>query len=242
MPLKQIKEFSPYPEVQKFILGHLSMQFGDVRDMLRLPIPDLDAPATGPEFDEYRMTHACNFAAAAVLCNLISGISVSLFTPPKTTETRKRRGKQVKEWVGTGYVFKELLKACYPWGPKQDKAQGATTIYDLFRNPFAHALGVHGKAGYRVVISRLKLSVNGMEQKTGLTKDQIKALEKLDTRPNWLPAGLTVSGKELNLVVEGFYRDVLEMVRNLASRREQMSAAEARFKENKFIWREGTPK
>jgi hypothetical protein len=242
VPLKQMKEFSSYPEVQKFIIGHLSMQFGDVRDMLRLPLPDLDLPATGPEFDEYRMTHACNFAAAAVLCNLISGISVSLFTPPKTTETRKRRGKQVKEWVGTGYVFKELLKACYPWGPKQDKAQGSTAIYDFFRNPFAHALGVHGKAGYRVAISRLKLIVNDIEQKTGLTKDQIQALEKLDARPNWLPAGLTVSGKELNLVVEGFYRDVLEMIRNLASKREQMSAAEARFKEKKFIWREGIPK
>lgn len=72
--------------------------------MLRLPLPVL------------KITHACNFAAAGTLCGLISGISVSIYQPPKTTEMKKIKGVMQKVWVGSGYAFKQLLKDFYPWG------------------------------------------------------------------------------------------------------------------------------
>lgn len=80
----EIQEFSSYPNVHAFLEHHVSMQFGDVREMLRLPLPAL------------QMTHACNFAAAGTLCGFISGISVSIYQPSKTTAMEKIKGIKQK--------------------------------------------------------------------------------------------------------------------------------------------------
>jgi hypothetical protein len=222
VPLRRISEFAPYPTVNAFVDKHLTMQFGDVRDMLRLPLPDID---NLPENDPYRMTHGCNFAAAAILCNLISGVSVSLYQPAKPKV--KRKGKW--EWIGSGQAFKQLLTDFYPFAPGSNKAEGAKAVYDLFRNPAAHALHVHSKVTYTISISRVV-------QTNGLTVDQMKALENLEAGPPDLPKGLWRSGKIWVLVVESFYREILLMVRDLARSEGQMKAAEARFKKGNLIW------
>src|SRR2546426_10237491 len=82
-----IPEFKNYTNVYAFVGQPLSMQFGDIRSMMRLPPPALG------------IGHACNFAASATLCNMISGISVSLYIPANPTTTDKK-GK--KHWIGNG--------------------------------------------------------------------------------------------------------------------------------------------
>jgi len=66
------------------------MQFNDVRAMMRLPLPAVGIEA------------GCDFATAMTLCNLISEISVVLYTP--------RNPK-----AGRGKRFKKLLEEFYPW-------------------------------------------------------------------------------------------------------------------------------
>ena len=218
MSPEDIPEFKNYQNVYVFIKDHLSMQFGDVRSMMRLPIPNLG------------IVHACNFAATAVLCNLISGISVSLCIPP--TPVRKN-AKGEKRWVETGEAFKFLLEDYYPWQPGENGKERARVLYDFFRNPFAHALGVHGKVHYLVKITR--------RPGAGLQEEQLEEIEKSPTRPSWLARGLSGRGKEWNLFAEGFYRDVFHMLWKLAKDQTQMSGAEKRFSTGRIIWRQGKP-
>jgi hypothetical protein len=215
--LADIPEIRAYPAVSAFVTDHLSMQFGDVRSMMRLPLPDLG------------IGHACNFAATAVLCNLVSGVSVSLYMP-KSPVMMDQKGK--KHWVGSGEAFKRLLEDFYPWGKDEDGKQRARVLYDLFRNPFAHALGVHGKTGYRIVVARLS---------GGLQEAQLEQLERSATRPAWLPPGLSGGGNRWSVVAEGLYRDVFHMLWNLARNKTQMTQAEKRFKARSVIWRVGKP-
>ncbi|MCK4389476.1 MAG: hypothetical protein KAV83_04460 [Desulfobacterales bacterium] len=220
-----IPEFNNYKNVCAFVRDHLSMQFGDVRSMMRLPLPGLG------------IVHACNFAAAATLCNLISGISVSLFIPANPVKARK--GK--RQWIGTGQTFKQLLENFYPWQPVERGTEGAKVLYDLFRNPFAHALGVHSKAHYQIQVTRISIMKKENEPATGLLDDQLEEIERSSTRPSWLARGLSGAGKQWNLLVEGFYRDVFHMLWNLAKDKNQMSEAEKRFSRGRIIWREGKP-
>jgi hypothetical protein len=229
----EIPELFSYPNVRSFLERHVSMQLGDVREMLRLPLPALN------------MTHACNFAAAGTLCGFISGISISIYQPVTTTEMKKRNCIMQKAWVGTGYAFKQLLKDFYPWGSGQNRRNilsAAAAVYTYFRNPLAHALGVHDNGTCRIEVSRLALvDQHGVKQETGLTEEQIKELEQVTARPSWAGPGLTGSGNDWTLLIEGFYRDILEMLQNLARSSDQMKAAESRFQQGKLIWRSGEP-
>ena len=215
MLLSDIPELQNYPNVSDFVEKHLSMQFGDVRSMLRLPLPK-----SGIEY-------GCNFAATATLCNLVSGISVTIFKPSKSTRTN-HKGKSV--WIGSGEAFKQLLKSCYPWEPGDNPTDGAKALYDLFRNPLAHALGVHGKSSYQIDI-----------KKNPLPNRQIEKIEKSSVRPHWLSPGISGSGIKWEVVTEGFYRDVFHMFWNLTKDNQQMTDAEQRFLSGKIIWREGKP-
>jgi hypothetical protein len=225
MLLAEIPEFKTYTNVFSFVRDHLSMQFGDIRSMMRLPLPALG------------VDHACNFAAVATLCNLISGISVSQFIPVNPSTTDK---KAKKHWIGTGDAFKALLEEFYPWLPGEIGKDRAKVLYDLFRNPFAHALGVHGKTHYKIKITRMILK-DGGGNVTGLEDGQLQVIESSPNRPAWLPLGLSGSGTQWDLVVEGFYRDVFHMLWSLARDRGQMTKAEERFSKGTIIWRQGKP-
>jgi hypothetical protein len=224
MLLHEILEFADYPIVRSFLEHQVSMQFGDVREMLRLPLPSM------------KMTHACNFAATNTLCSIISGISVSIYKPSEPARIRNRGNRERKENVGTGFAFKRLLTDFYPWGGGQDPEVLSKAVYDLLRNPLAHALGVQ-KVSSRIEICRLRLiDGNGMNQETGLTEEQIEELEQLTSRPLWALPGLAMSGNSWKLLVEGFYRDSLEMIQKLSRNPSQMSDAEDRFRQRKWIW------
>ena len=215
MLLHEIPELCRYPSVSEFVEKHLSMQFGDVRSMLRLPLRK-----SGIEY-------GCNFAATATLCNIVSGISVTIFKPSKSLRTNR---KDKKEWIGSGEAFKQLLRNYYPWEPGENPTDGAKALYDLFRNPLAHALGVHGRSSYQIYI-----------RKSPLQNRQIEQIEKSSVRPHWLSPGLSGSGAKWEVVAEGFYRDVFHMFWNLAKDKQQMTDAEQRFSNGNIIWREGKP-
>lgn len=80
-----------------------------------------------------------------------------------------------------------------------------------------------------------------MKQGTGLTEGQVAELEQLTARPSWAGPGLTGLGNSWMLLIEGVYRDILEMLQKLASSTFQMNAAENRFQQGMVIWRSGTP-
>lgn len=218
-----IPEFNSYPNVCVFVKGHLSMQFGDVRSMLRLPLPSLG------------INHGCNFSATATLCNIISGISVSLYMPANPVrEDRKRK----RVWIGSGEAFKLLLENFYPWEPSENKTEKARVLYYFIRNALAHALAVHSKTHYQIEIDRISVIQKG-NLPTGLREDQLKEIEISPNRPSWLPSGLSGAGKQWKLHAEGFYRDVFHMLWKLARDSGQMREAEKRFSAGKIIWRQG---
>lgn len=190
----QFPQFKGYPHVHNFVANHLDMQYNDVRGMMKLPRPKVGIRA------------GCNFAAAAALCNLISGISVVLYTPndPK---------------ISSGNRFKELLDNFYPWDLGENKAEKAKVIYDLVRNPLAHSLGVLSKGSLPISI-----------RKSAFTEAQLKKIENASVRPTWVPQAVTGDSTEYDLSVWGLYWGVFHLVRQLAGNANQMQEAEKRLK------------
>lgn len=190
----QFSEFKVYPHVNDFVVNHLDMQFNDVRGIMKLPRPKVGIVA------------GCNFAAAAALCNLISGISRVLYTPkaPK---------------IGSGTRFKELLENFYPWDPRERKAENAKVIYDLVRNPLTHSLGVLSNSSLPICI-----------RKGPLTEAQLRRIEDSSVRPSWAPQAVTRASIGYDLSVWGLYWGVFHLLRRLAKDTKQMQAAEKRLK------------
>jgi hypothetical protein len=97
---------------------HFDMQIEDVRVLLRMPKAGYPA--------------GCNFAAVAVLFNLIAGVSVCFYNPSPKALTDGYRGKR----------FKNVLIDFFPWPAGIAARDGADVFYKLGRNPMAHALGL----------------------------------------------------------------------------------------------------
>ena len=211
MRLSDIPELQNYPHVFTFVRETLSMQFADVRSMLRLPLPEqgiIDGAGYG----------GCNFAVATVLCNLVSGISVTAFRPSSLNNNR----------IGSARVFRQLLENFYPWEQGGNGIEGAEALYSYFRNPLVHALAVERESSH-IQISKCPLP---------LQNEQIEEMEESSARPSWLLPGISGSGTQWNLVAEGFYRDVFHMFWNLARNEQQMRMAEQRFSNGDIVWRE----
>jgi hypothetical protein len=168
-------------KVQDFIRRHVDMLFHDVHCMLRLPIAaqGLDA--------------GCNFAAATFLLDLISGISTALYNGPG----------------GSGAHFKDALVKYYPWDLElsggADAKKGSTILYNVFRNPLVHALGL-GKE--RVAIT-----------KSGLPEDLLEKLElsmvRLANSSYEATIKLYPADNRMDLLVDGLYWGFRRMVSRL---------------------------
>src|SRR5262245_3373789 len=114
---------TPNPVIN-FLRDHVQMQLHDVHVMLRLPMP------------EYELDAGCNFTAVNMLLALVSGISTVLYNGTG----------------GSGKRFRDAMEMYYPWseelrepailGNPITPKDGARLLYDIFRNPLAHALGV----------------------------------------------------------------------------------------------------
>jgi hypothetical protein len=186
-----IQGLAQYSQVKRFFTTHLDMQVNDIRGMMRLPLPEIG------------ITGGCNFAAAASLCNLVSGTSKVLYSPTNSN-------------AGSGQRFKEVLQIYFPWDPSDDKEAVAELLYDLVRNPLAHSLGVLESGSIPTAIT-----------KGPLTLEQIEELETSQVRPRWVPFTVARNSSGNFVSVEGLYWGYFRLLENLVGDAAQMSAAES---------------
>jgi hypothetical protein len=213
--------FRPYGLVYDFIFNHVRMQFEDVGAMLRLPI------------QAHGLNNGCNFASASVLCNLISGVSVTIFQPPVIQRPDRHGNMQV---IGSGEAFREFVRAFYPDPSPQGRSDVADVLYRQLRNPFAHALGVLSRGAYRLEIKKV-LSSHAATQGDGLMQAEVATIEEASQRPGWVAPGVQGSGNRWEIIVDFLYRDALDMMVSLAQDANQMQQAEARFQAGTYVWR-----
>lgn len=214
--------FRPYSLVYDFVFNHVRMQFEDVGSMRRLPM------------HAHGLNNGCNFASASVICNLISGVSVTIFKPAVIHKPDKHGNMQV---IDSGEAFKEFVKAFYPDPSPQRRSDVAEVLYKLLRNPFAHALGVLSKGVCQLEIKKVILPANTATPGDGLTQAQVTAIEESPQRPCGISLGVQGSGNQWEIIVDFLYRDALDMIVDLAHDTTQMQQAEARFQAGRYIWR-----
>lgn len=188
------------PVVQHFIQGQVDMQFHDIHCMLRLPLLEHDLGA------------GCNFASANVLLAMVSGLSALL---TKRLSTSRKSGR----------LFRKILLEYYPWDvqPPQTSAieRSIDHLYEYFRNPLAHSLGIKIKGNFQVAIA-----------KDGLPEAEIEKVERLTSSPGpaMVYTPITINNEQIEritLIVPHFYWGVREMVRRLSSDTQQMQKTEA---------------
>jgi hypothetical protein len=219
MEAHDIQELQKYPAVHDFVRTQVSMQFGDVRAMLRLPLPELG------------IAHGCNFAATAILCNLLSGLSVSLFRPTRFKKSVVRGSVRRRGRIGTRDYFKKMVYKYFPWQAGEEKRQKTSLLYTLVRCTLAHSLGVGDNAKVDIQLGKTGLRRKGR----GLTNREIDKLEASVSRPAWLPLTHRRRGKAWHICVESLYRDVFHLLRNLARDEEQMEKADKRIAKKQVI-------
>jgi len=150
--------------VKRLIQGAVEDQFNDVHSMMMLP--------------------NCNFAATAILVNLISGMSTIFYGQDG----------------GSGARFKNVLKDFYPWDlqPSNNAPREVVIecLYDTVRNPLAHSLGVQtqeakGRRGQPTHVIVKKPSGKSFGYgKPGLPQDLLEQLER-----SLVPPGPTLTEK-----------------------------------------------
>ena len=181
--------------VEKFIRNNVDMLFRDVHCMLRLPMREIDLSA------------GCNFSTANALLDLISGFS-ALLTPNFDT-TRESADK-----------FKEILRNYYPWNLQlpdgSTKERAIEDIYEYFRNPLTHSLGLKTKGNYLVVINKNSMSEADIEQ-----------LEQSASSPGpaitYLPRTLNNEKiEQITLNIPNFYWGVRQTGTRLSADNQQM--------------------
>jgi len=193
--------------VERFVRQNLDMQFNDVHCMLRLPLPEIDLVA------------GCNFAAANSLLALVSGISSLLTNNLDTTGKSK-------------LVFKKILSDYYPWDVQpplgSTKEKSIDHLYDYFRSPLAHSLGIKVRGNFLVVVA-----------KNSLTETEIENLELSQSSPGpaivYTPIILNNEQiEQITLNVANFYWGVREMMRRLTIDTNQMQKTERNMQSQGF--------
>lgn len=210
---------SEFPEVQarahlKLLLAeHVDMQFDDVRTMLRLPIEGL--------------TGGCNFAATAVLFNIVSGCSVCFYNASAKALAAARQA---------GCRFKGLLGEFYPWvGEPLSKAEGVALLYKATRNPLTHRLGLDEPPSGASKGNDIAL------KKWPLKPDEVAELEDSAARPAWaLPTITTATSPrgadQFTISVPALYWGVHRMLRALFADPTHAARADALAKKFGPLW------
>ncbi|MGV3520517.1 hypothetical protein [Luteitalea sp.] len=139
----------------------------DVRAMLMLP-----APACG-------ITSSCNFAAAAVLLNVLSGLSRLLMDGPSKSHD-----------AFLGFVERWYPWECEPHGNWVEAKSRAEVLYESFRNGLAHDLmsGLVQDARYGWVLRQPGM-LRGIK-KSSVPPGGLEELDDAVVRPVWLGATL----------------------------------------------------
>lgn len=194
--------------VKDFVRRHVEAHFRDVHAMLRLSVRGDDGLSAG-----------CNFAATTTLLNVVSGASTVLY---------KQVGSERTRFVG-------LLREFYPWELEGDGGMTANAVahvlYDVFRNPLVHSLGVETKkAGSRDELRIEPVPSDGKAVgigKGGHPEDLIEELDRATDRPYWAAQTIRLDGTTKTLLVEGLYFGIRLMLSRLSEDSECMARANA---------------
>jgi hypothetical protein len=211
-----LTDFSAYPDVETFVKTRLTPHYADARGMLQQP--------------------GYNFISATCLCGIVSGISVTIYKPAATKKWAVVKGVRKKVPLGTGDLFKMLLERFYPWDTGENGKDKAKVVYDLVRNPLAHALGEDKQPGYTIRIRKCKEHPPMSGVHVGLSDTELTAIEGSATRPADLKLAVDGSGKVWDLRVESFYWGVFHLLCRLAADSAQMTDAQRRFAAGKIMW------
>jgi len=125
----QYDEAQALPAVARLLREQVDMQFADMRALLRLPSDEI-APHVG-----------CNFTAAAMIFNQVSGFSMWFF---HNRQARRIEGRESKGRGNpfSGQRFKSFVRAYYPRAIGEPRVDSiAVKLYDA-RNLLSHNLGV----------------------------------------------------------------------------------------------------
>jgi hypothetical protein len=165
----------------------------DVHCALRLPLRKPKLPA------------GFNFTAAHVLLGVVAGVSAAFY----------RRG------LSDGKAFTGLLVDYYPWelelGDANDPLQKAAILWNTFRNPFSHSLGLafEKRTGMPRELKPRSFIVKVGRDKNGMREREVVALERSMIRPNLNPT-LVVAPHKRVLWVEPFYWGIRAMLSRLS--------------------------
>lgn len=210
---------SQYPEVQsrhdlrRLLAEHVDMQFDDLRTMMRLPAAGL--------------TGGCNFAAAAVMFNIIAGSSVCFHEASEAG--LKARGERSKR-------FLRVVETYFPWeGEPVSEDDGARLLYEAARNPLAHSVGLDEPPTSGTQKREIQLG------KRPLTPEQVEELEDSVTRPTWLGNVITSAtapsgAPRIIISVPGLFWGLHRMLRALFADPTEAAKADALAKKFGQLW------
>ena len=214
MLASQLAPAMEYPCVQRFVVDVLDMQFSDVRAMLQLPRPDIG------------IKPACNFAIVSTLCNLISGISTTIFKP-------KQLLTEIQSTCPSGQTFTALVRDHFPYCPT-GTSDFPRQLYDLCRNPMAHSAGLIGAPAPVVVFTRI---FDQAHSDVGWSDRELEDIEHPDRSFELPYKGIVTDLNRWTLHCDSFYLDVIAILRHLNTDSTQMQAAERRFSKGVYNWR-----
>ena len=148
---------------------------------------------------------------AHVLLATVAGISAKLLYAPGKKKTGER--------------FKECIARFFPWdidpptGASNDEA--AKILYDAFRNPLVHSLGLNG-AGTPVV------KIGQVFRGTDDAENRVEELERLTVKPYSHPC-LVVTPEKRVLWLDPFYWGVRKLVERWSRDADQVVHADQKF-------------
>lgn len=192
-------EAANLPAVRQLLSELIDMQFADLRILLRLPDPNL-APNVG-----------CNFTAAAMMTNRISGFSIWFFHNRYARSLEPEEKKKGQAY--SARRFKGFVRAYYPRQMHEPTAVTvANHLYDA-RNVLSHNLGIDDATWRTRERKRSRRpSVSLVKPDPGLSDADVVELETYGTPPF---AGHTVTRKGLKtqIYIPGLYWALGQMLR-----------------------------
>lgn len=185
--------------VQKIIRKSVDPLLDDVHWMLATAVS-----ARGPK-------QQLQFPIALTLLAAIAGVSTQLLWVEKSTNTGER--------------FRTVLRDYYPW--EMDSPQGASkkdavsVLYDVYRNPLMHNLGLRTETTYQIKIGRI---LRGTED----AEVSVEELEKQKEKP-YSKSSLVVTPEKRVLWLDPFYWAVRKTIESWATDSEQVTHAAERL-------------
>lgn len=146
-------------ELRDAVSRLLDPLFADVHAMMRLPLPEAGLHA------------GCNLSAALSLLEVVGGISSIFYVHPDLDGKDQRTQRRER--------FLRVLAQFFPWEQERHLSgaitglHASTVLYEAFRSPLAHALGVYDGP----YLGNIKVA------KGPLSELEIESIERATVRP-----------------------------------------------------------